>query len=93
VGGPELVEPQLLRGKLNSGIEIDYASGLLHGKYRGHQTVDHNGADAGYRADLLHFPDQHFSVACLCSKGEINSSQLTQRVDPESRGHLFGGPV
>ncbi len=80
VGGPELVEQQLLRGKLNSGVELDYASGLIHGKYRGLPTVDHNGADAGYRADLLRFPDQHFSVACLCNKGEINPSQLTQSV-------------
>jgi hypothetical protein len=31
--------------------------------YRGLATVDHGGADAGYRADLLRFPQQHFSVA------------------------------
>jgi CubicO group peptidase (beta-lactamase class C family) len=80
VGGPKLVEQQLLRGKLNTGVDIDYASGLIHGKYRGLPTVDHNGADAGYRADLLRFPGQHFSVACLCNQGEINPSQLTQKV-------------
>jgi hypothetical protein len=80
VGGAQLVEQQLQRGKLNSGVDLDYASGLVHGKYRGLPTVGHGGADAGYRADLLRFPDQHFSVACLCNKGEINPSHLTQRV-------------
>ena len=80
VGGRALVQQQLRRGKLNSGKELDYAFGLVHGKYRGLFTVDHGGADAGYRADLLRFPEQHFSVACLCNKGEINPGELTRRV-------------
>jgi CubicO group peptidase (beta-lactamase class C family) len=80
VGGPEMVSQQLVRGKLNSGKELNYAFGLEHGKYRGLDTVDHGGADAGYRADLLRFPDEHFSVACLCNKGETNPSELTRKV-------------
>ena len=60
VGGSELVEQQLQRGKLNSGKQLDYAFGLEHGKYRGLYTIDHDGGDAGYRADLLRFPEQHF---------------------------------
>jgi CubicO group peptidase (beta-lactamase class C family) len=80
VGGAALVQQQLERGKLNSGKELDYAAGLVHGKYRGLRTIDHGGADAGYRADLLRFPEQHFSVACLCNKGEIQPGMLTQKV-------------
>lgn len=80
VGGAEMVEQQLQRGKLNSGKELDYAFGLEHGKYRGLPTIDHGGADAGYRADLIRFPEQHFSVACLCNKGEIRPSELTKKV-------------
>ena len=80
VGGPALVAQQLERGKLNSGKELDYAFGLVHGKYRGLATVDHGGADAGYRADLLRFPEQHFSVACLCNKAETNPGELTRKV-------------
>lgn len=80
VGGRALVEQQLERGKLTSGKQLDYAFGLAHGKYRGLPTIDHGGADAGYRADLLRFPEQHFSVACLCNQGEINPSELTRKV-------------
>jgi CubicO group peptidase (beta-lactamase class C family) len=80
VGGPALVAQQLQRGKLNSGKELDYAFGLEHGKYRGVATVDHGGADAGYRADLLRFPQQHFSVACLCNQAETNPGELTRKV-------------
>jgi CubicO group peptidase (beta-lactamase class C family) len=93
VGGAAFVEQQLLRGKLNSGVDLDYASGLIHGKYRGLATVDHNGADAGYRADLLRFPEEHFSVACLCNKGEINPSQLTERVADVYLADRFTAPV
>jgi CubicO group peptidase (beta-lactamase class C family) len=80
VGGKALIDQLLERGKLNDGKELDYAFGLSLGKYRGLATVDHAGADAGYRADLLRFPNQHFSVACLCNLAETNPSRLTRLV-------------
>ena len=80
VGGPRMVEQQLQRGRLNNGKELDYAFGLQHGKYRGLATVDHGGSDAGYRADLLRFPRQHFSVACLCNQAETRPGELTRKI-------------
>jgi CubicO group peptidase (beta-lactamase class C family) len=80
VGGKALIEQLLERGKLNDGKELDYAFGLTLGKYRGLPIVDHDGADAGYRSDLLRFPTQHFSVACLCNLGETNPSRLARQV-------------
>jgi hypothetical protein len=80
VGGSALVAQQLQRGKLNSGKELDYAFGLEHGTYRGLAIVEHGGADAGYRADLLRFPEQHFSVACLCNQADTNPFELARKV-------------
>jgi CubicO group peptidase (beta-lactamase class C family) len=80
VGGTELTRQLLEKGKLNSGKELDYAFGLVHGKYRGLETVEHGGSDAGYRADLLRFPSQHFSVACLCNLAETNPGDLARKV-------------
>ncbi|HKW97887.1 MAG TPA: serine hydrolase domain-containing protein [Bryobacteraceae bacterium] len=80
VGGQAMIEQQLERGKLNSGKLLDYAFGLVDGKYRGLRTIDHAGADAGYRADLVRFPDQHFSVACLCNEAQTNPSELARKV-------------
>jgi CubicO group peptidase (beta-lactamase class C family) len=80
IGGPTLIAQQLEHGKLNSGKELPYASGLQHGNYRGLPTVSHSGADAGYRAELLRFPEQHFSVACLCNQAETNPAQLSRQV-------------
>ncbi|MEO8025844.1 MAG: serine hydrolase domain-containing protein [Bryobacteraceae bacterium] len=70
----------LTRGVLNNGEVLPYAFGLVVGNHRGLPTVDHGGADAGYRAGLIRFPDEHFSVACLCNLAGVNPSQLAYKV-------------
>jgi CubicO group peptidase (beta-lactamase class C family) len=80
VGGAALVKQLQEQGYLNDGTKLDYAAGLVIGKYRGLNIVDHAGADAGYRADLLRFPDQHFSVALLCNLASINPSTINRRI-------------
>jgi len=80
VGGPEMIRQMLERGKLSSGEQLDYAFGLVIGKYRGLATVDHGGADAGYRSDMIRFPDQHFTAACLCNRADSDPSDLTRKV-------------
>jgi CubicO group peptidase (beta-lactamase class C family) len=80
VGGAGMIKQMLERGKLNNGEQLDYAFGLVLGHYRGRATGDHGGADAGYRSDMIRFPDQHFSVACLCNLATSNPSQLAKKV-------------
>jgi CubicO group peptidase (beta-lactamase class C family) len=80
VGGPDLIQQMLERGKLNSGELQDYASGLVIGTYKGLPTVDHGGADAGYRSDFIRFPEQHFSTAVLCNFANTNPSALARQV-------------
>ena len=70
VGGPALLAQMQEKGKLNNGKEIEYASGLVIGKYRGLRTAEHAGDDAAYRADILRFPDRHFSVVVLANAGD-----------------------
>ena len=80
VGGPALIQQMLERGKLNSGKQLDYASGLVIGTYKGLPTVEHNGGDAGYRSDLIRFPEQHFSTAVLCNFADTNPVDLARQV-------------
>jgi len=42
--------------------------------------VDHGGSWGGYRAQLLRFPDRHFSVACLCNLASANPDHRARRV-------------
>ncbi len=69
VGGPRFTETMLHHDPLTNGGSNSYAFGLTTDRYRGLDVVDHGGADAGYRSDLIRFPKQHFSVACLCNAG------------------------
>jgi len=68
------------QGKLNDGKTLDYAKGLFIGSYRGLPTVRHGGAWGGYRAELLRFPQQHFSVACLCNVSNANPEKRAEQV-------------
>lgn len=79
VGGRALIDRLLERGKLADGTLLDYASGLILGRYKGLAIVDHGGSDAGYRSALLRFPEQHFSVVVLCNLS-INPSLLARQV-------------
>jgi len=80
VGGPAFTEQMLHHDKLNDGEANDYAFGLMTGTYKGLPIVDHSGADAGYRADLLRFPEQHFSAAILCNLSATDPSDLTRKI-------------
>jgi CubicO group peptidase (beta-lactamase class C family) len=68
------------QGVLNDGTEIDYASGLVVDEYNGLKTVSHGGGAQNYRTEMLRFPDQQFTVICLCNLGSINPSQLSRSV-------------
>jgi CubicO group peptidase (beta-lactamase class C family) len=80
VGGPALLAQMQEKGKLNTGKEINYASGLSIGKYRGLGTVEHAGGDAAYRTNILRFSDQHFSAVVLANAGDLNPTALSFRI-------------
>jgi CubicO group peptidase (beta-lactamase class C family) len=80
VGGKELLEQLQTTGVLNNGEKLTYARGLVVQTYKGLKKVSHGGSWAGYRADLLRFPEKNFSVICLCNLGATNPSALAQKV-------------
>jgi CubicO group peptidase (beta-lactamase class C family) len=80
VGGKDFLAEIQEQGKVNTGKVLDYAKGLFIADYRGLHTVSHGGAWGGYRAELLRFPDQHFSVACLCNRSDANPSKRAHQV-------------
>jgi CubicO group peptidase (beta-lactamase class C family) len=89
VGGKEFLAAIQERGKLNNGKVLDYAKGLFAQDYRGLHTVSHGGSWGGYRAELLRFPDQHFSVACLCNLGSAGPSRRARQVADIYLGNLM----
>ena len=79
-GGAELLAQMHTVGVLNSGEPLDYACGLVVGRYRGLPLVSHSGGWAGYTAELIRFPEQRLSVICLANLDEVPSPELARRV-------------
>jgi CubicO group peptidase (beta-lactamase class C family) len=106
VGGRAALDDLHRRAVLNDGRSEPYALGLIVDTHRGLRRVRHGGSWAGYRAELMRFPDQHFSVAVLCNLAGTNPTSLAVRVADEhlassfatvpdiaSPGVTAGGPV
>ena len=67
LGKGTLVKELETPGILNDGKSSTYGMGLILGNYLGLPIVEHNGSLFGYRADILRFPKQMFTVICLCN--------------------------
>jgi CubicO group peptidase (beta-lactamase class C family) len=80
LGKGTLIQEMQTRGVLNSGKQISYALGLEIGDYRGLATVEHGGALFGYRTEILRFPQERFSVVCLCNLANANPDRLAHEV-------------
>jgi CubicO group peptidase (beta-lactamase class C family) len=80
LGKGTLISELQTPGVLNNGKQISYALGLELGKYRGLPTVEHDGALYGYRTGILRFPEQRFSVVCLCNLSSAVVTNLSRKV-------------
>jgi hypothetical protein len=80
LGKRTLTKELQARGVLNDGKQISYAMGLDMGNYRGLPIVEHSGALFGYRTSLLRFPEQRFTVICLCNLSSAVPANLSRMV-------------
>ena len=92
VGGAEVLRWLQTPSRLGDGSPLTYALGLVVGDYRGLRSVRHGGSWAGYRAELLRFPDEHASVAVLCNVADANPSRLASRVADIVLAGRLGAP-
>jgi CubicO group peptidase (beta-lactamase class C family) len=80
LGGEAVMKQALNPGTLSSGEKQDYAFGLGVSQYRGLNIVEHGGSFVGFRAGMLRFPDQNFSIFCLCNLSEIEPMELARKI-------------
>jgi hypothetical protein len=80
LGKGTLLKEMQTRGVLNNGNETEYGFGLELSTYRGLPTVGHDGALFGYRTGILRFPQQRFTVVCLCNLSSADASSLVRAV-------------
>ena len=80
LGGPNVMPQMLAPGTLNDGTVQSYALGLRVSRYRGLPVVGHGGSWVGYRAATLRFPEQKFSVICLCNRADAVPWETAARI-------------
>lgn len=80
VGGKEAVSRMQEKAVLTDGKEVPYALGLAIGKYRGLPTVSHSGGDAGFRSQVMWFPEQKLGVAVVSNLGSFNPADAAGKV-------------
>ena len=90
MGGEALQKLIHTRGILNKGDTIVYAFGNNVTSYRGLRVDEHGGSLMGYKAEILRFPDQHFSVLATCNLGSINPGPLAEQVAEVYLGSKMG---
>jgi CubicO group peptidase (beta-lactamase class C family) len=78
--GKGLTNDLLSTGKLNSGQALPYAFGLFVDEHRGLNRVQHGGAFAGFRTEMVRFPDQRLTVIVLSNLGSVNPTALANKV-------------
>ncbi len=80
VGNQELIALLTTPGTLNSGEKLDYAFGLWRNEYKGLPVIKHSGNMAGYRAQIVAFPEQKFTVIALCNNMAIFPSVIVEKL-------------
>jgi CubicO group peptidase (beta-lactamase class C family) len=98
-GGAQLIQEFLSQGTLNSGGKTDYAFGIDVETYKGLKMFGHDGVYNGFNAAMIRFPEQRFSVICLCNLTSIQSPMLVRQVadiylaDEFKQGEMSGSKI
>lgn len=87
--GQALIEKIQTPGVLNNGEKLDYAFGLVVSEYKGLKMVSHGGSFVGFRADMIRFPEQRFSVILLANLSAFNPSVMAIRIADVYLADLF----
>jgi CubicO group peptidase (beta-lactamase class C family) len=73
LGTPSLFSKQTKTEAFNNGKMGKYGAGLFISKYRGTNSIEHDGATAGFRSDLVLFPDQNLSISFLSNTSQFDN--------------------
>ena len=62
VGGKDVIEQMQEVGILNNGDTLNYAFGLVIGKYNGLKSIGHGGSSAGFRSNSVYYPEKEIGI-------------------------------
>ena len=78
--GIDINSMQRTKTKLNNGVTISYACGVVVDSTNGFESISHTGATAGYRALLAFYPQKQLSVVFLSNDAGAALGQVNHAV-------------
>jgi CubicO group peptidase (beta-lactamase class C family) len=67
-------------GTLDDGRLLHYAAGLIVGRIRGLPILHHSGGWAGFRGEMVFFPEQKLALAVLSKNSAIDPTALSRQI-------------
>jgi len=74
------MERMLIKGKLDNGKEVFYASGLGILSYKGYKAIGHSGSTNGYNSYMEYYPELKFGVIVLNNIDMNNPETLARKI-------------
>lgn len=79
-GDGKLIEMLLSGDTVVDRSQFRYGYGLVSYQYKGLNSIGHDGAFFGFKTSMNRFPDQKFTVICLCNARNAPMADLADQV-------------
>lgn len=80
VGSESSWAQMLVRARLNNGVEVPYALGLMRHDYRGVEVIHHAGGVIGGTCQMLTVPSHALDIIMMTNGAPVNVVELAMRV-------------
>ena len=80
VGGPEIFQKMITKGRLRNGEEIDYGAGCIVSEFMGDTIIQHSGQSGGYKAMMIYHPKETLGVVILANERSIDVYDLAHEI-------------
>jgi len=80
IGSEDFLQELLTTGTLNDGRDTRYAFAIRKDMFRGLPVIGHSGSLGGYRAQLMQFPSEKFSIIILSNLDKCKPGELAHKV-------------
>jgi CubicO group peptidase (beta-lactamase class C family) len=74
------IDQLVQKGKLNNGVELNYALGIVSDTYKGYKQYSHSGGDAGFRTYLTVLPELKMGFMVFSNLAEVNTYEKTYQL-------------
>ena len=74
------IDQLVQKGKLNNGVELNYALGISSDTYKGYKQYSHSGGDAGFRTYLTVLPELKMGFMVFSNLAEVNTYEKTYQL-------------